>query len=98
MRYNNQQVVTDIKKELEDLKHNLKGVFSRSGESLSDKSKVLLENTIEDFHERMGKVSDTIKEKSKNVDEIVREHPWQVAGAALAVGLVAGLLIRRSKD
>ncbi|OGR89327.1 MAG: hypothetical protein A3A86_06900 [Elusimicrobia bacterium RIFCSPLOWO2_01_FULL_60_11] len=98
MKNNNAELVHEIKKELEDLKHNLKGAFSKSGEVLSDKSKALLENTIESFHERVEKVTDAVKEKSQNVDDIVHEHPWQVAGAALAVGLLTGLLIGRSRD
>jgi len=95
---NNQQVVTEIKKELEDLKNNLKGAFSKSGEVLSDKSKILLDNTIETFHERMSHLNEAVKEKSQNIDEIVHEHPWQTAGVALALGLLTGLLIRRPKD
>ncbi len=81
--HSNRQVVTDIRKELEDLKHNLKGAFSKSGEVLSDKSKTLLDNTIESFHERVEGIADTVKEKSQSIDEVVREHPWQAAGAAL---------------
>ncbi len=93
---NNKQVVTEIRNELEDLKQNLKGAFSKSGEILSDKSKALMDNTIESFHERMEKITDAVKEKSQNVDNVVREYPWQTAGAALALGLLTGFLVGRS--
>ena len=35
------------------------------------------------------------KEAADNADKFVREKPWQAVGIAAAVGLVAGLLIRR---
>ncbi|OGR83012.1 MAG: hypothetical protein A2901_01760 [Elusimicrobia bacterium RIFCSPLOWO2_01_FULL_54_10] len=102
---NNWQAVMDIKRELEDLKHNITGAFSKSGEVLSDKSKILLDNTIETFNERVEqiterveKITDAVKEKSQNIDDNVRDNPWKAAGAALALGLLAGFLISRSKD
>jgi ElaB/YqjD/DUF883 family membrane-anchored ribosome-binding protein len=35
------------------------------------------------------------KDAAKNADKYVRDNPWQAVGVAAAVGLVAGLLIRR---
>src|ERR1051326_27357 len=35
------------------------------------------------------------REVAENTDKFVREKPWQAVGIAAAVGLVAGLLIRR---
>jgi ElaB/YqjD/DUF883 family membrane-anchored ribosome-binding protein len=35
------------------------------------------------------------REAAQQTDKYVRENPWQAVGIAAAVGLVAGLLIRR---
>jgi len=35
------------------------------------------------------------REAAENTDKFVREKPWQAVGIAAAIGLVAGLLIRR---
>ena len=35
------------------------------------------------------------KQAAEETDKFVREKPWQAAGIAAAIGLVAGLLIRR---
>ena len=35
------------------------------------------------------------REAAQNTDKFVREKPWQAVGIAAAIGLVAGLLIRR---
>ena len=35
------------------------------------------------------------REAAEQTDKFVREKPWQAVGIAAAIGLVAGLLIRR---
>jgi ElaB/YqjD/DUF883 family membrane-anchored ribosome-binding protein len=35
------------------------------------------------------------REAAQSTDKFVREKPWQAVGIAAAIGLVAGLLIRR---
>lgn len=35
------------------------------------------------------------KEAAESADKFVREKPWQAVGIAAAIGLVAGMLIRR---
>jgi ElaB/YqjD/DUF883 family membrane-anchored ribosome-binding protein len=35
------------------------------------------------------------REAAESTDKFVREKPWQAVGIAAAIGLVAGLLIRR---
>jgi ElaB/YqjD/DUF883 family membrane-anchored ribosome-binding protein len=41
-------------------------------------------------------VLDKSKEYADVADDYVRENPWSAVGMAAAVGLVLGLLIRRS--
>ena len=47
------------------------------------------EKLIEDAKKRLAEFGDT-------AEQLMREHPWKVAGAAAALGVVLGLLLRRS--
>ncbi|MFO1271838.1 MAG: DUF883 family protein [Rubrivivax sp.] len=58
------------------------------------------------IRDRLGEATDTLssaqraavaraKDAAKVTDDYVREHPWQMVGAAAAVGLAIGVLIGR---
>ncbi|MGD9834656.1 MAG: YqjD family protein [Piscinibacter sp.] len=58
------------------------------------------------IRDRLGEATDTLsnaqraavaraKDAAKATDEYVHEHPWQMVGAAAAVGLAIGVLIGR---
>ena len=94
----NQKVIEEIKDELDTLKDNLKGSFSKSGEALSENAKLLMDNTLDIFKQRINKLTEMAKEKGENVDEMVRSNPWKVAGIALAAGFLIGFVSRRPKN
>jgi len=58
-----------------------------------------VQNAFEQGKEQWMQIQDQAvqysKEAADNADKFVREKPWQAVGIAAAVGLVAGLLIRR---
>ena len=95
---NNHEAFAEIRKELDTLKENLKGTFSKSGEALSENAKLLMDNTLDMFKNRVNKITETAKEKGEDVDQMVRANPWKTAGIALAAGLLIGFMARRSKS
>ena len=58
-----------------------------------------VQNAFEQGKEQWMQIQDQAVEYSKQAaeetDKFVREKPWQAVGIAAAIGLVAGLLIRR---
>ena len=58
-----------------------------------------VQNAFEQGKEQWMQIQDQAVQYSREVaestDKFVREKPWQAVGIAAAVGLVAGLLIRR---
>jgi len=58
-----------------------------------------VQNAFEQGKEQWMQIQDQAvqysREAAQNTDKFVREKPWQAVGIAAAVGLVAGLLIRR---
>lgn len=63
-----------------DATQNMESAFKRGKEQLAEWQKQGL---------------DTAREAAQSADKFVRERPWEAVGIAAAVGLVAGLLIRR---
>jgi ElaB/YqjD/DUF883 family membrane-anchored ribosome-binding protein len=49
----------------------------------------------EQMQELQEKALECTKQAAESADKFVHEKPWQAVGIAAAVGLVAGLLIRR---
>jgi len=65
---------------IESAAHHMENAFARSKEQL------------EALQEKALEVS---KAACETTDKYVRDNPWQAVGIAAAVGLVAGLVIRR---
>lgn len=66
--------------EFESATESMEGAFKRGKEQLAEWQKQGLEGA---------------REAAQTADKFVRERPWEAVGIAAAVGLVAGLLIRR---
>lgn len=58
-----------------------------------------VQNAFEQGKEQWMQIQDQAvqysREAAESTDKFVREKPWQAVGIAAAIGLVAGLLIRR---
>jgi len=68
----------------------------------SEKTNALLNKVSENLkvaRERLGDLQDNAVQKTKAAakatDHYVHEHPWQSIGAAVALGVVIGLLLNR---
>lgn len=94
---NNRDELQNLKEEFGNLLSNLKSTFGESGEKISKSSKELLDHSVDKFKDQMEKALQKGKNSKRDVEDFVREHPWQAAGAALATGLILGLLLRGRK-
>jgi len=64
-------------------------------ESAREKVQHAFEHGKEQWMEIQDQAVQCSRETAENADKFVREKPWQAVGIAAAIGLVAGLLIRR---
>jgi len=55
----------------------------------------VVKNAREQFMKWEKEGLECAKDAARSADQFVQEKPWQAAGIAAALGLVAGLLIRR---
>ena len=64
-------------------------------ESARDRVQHAFEQGKEQWMEIQKQAVEYSRDAATQTDKYVRENPWQAVGIAAAVGLVAGLLIRR---
>jgi ElaB/YqjD/DUF883 family membrane-anchored ribosome-binding protein len=94
-----EKLVGDLKTLISDAEELLRASANQAGEKISvarqkiEQSLVEGKKTLADAEKVLVKKS---KEAADVADDYVRENPWSAVGIAAAVGLVLGLLIRRS--
>jgi ElaB/YqjD/DUF883 family membrane-anchored ribosome-binding protein len=54
-----------------------------------------LRDAISDGQNLIGRLSDNVRKHVKRADDAVRSNPYQTAGIAAGIGLLAGLLLSR---
>jgi len=64
-------------------------------ESARERVQHAFEQGKEQWMQVQEQATEYCREAAEQTDKFVREKPWQAVGIAAAVGLVAGLLIRR---
>ena len=64
-------------------------------ESARDRVQNAFEQGKEQWMEIQKQAVEYSRDAAKQTDKYVRDNPWQAVGIAVAIGLVAGLLIRR---
>jgi ElaB/YqjD/DUF883 family membrane-anchored ribosome-binding protein len=90
------ELSTEFHNFVADVEDLLKASSMLSGEDIAG-IKAKLEERVAAARASIGHVSETITEKSrgtiKNIDDFVRDRPWQAAGIGVAAGLLIGLLL-----
>ena len=83
-----------------DAEELLRSTASYSGESVNA-ARTRFKETLNDFKTRVSDVQGTALGKWNEASEAsalyVRENPWKVIGAAVAVGLIVGALLHRKQ-
>lgn len=90
-----QASVDQLKSDLEALVQRAESALHRGTSKFSDQVRRRWETTLERARETVGRLRERATEGARAADECVRSHPYQGIAAAVVVGLLIGLLIRR---
>jgi ElaB/YqjD/DUF883 family membrane-anchored ribosome-binding protein len=95
----------DIKASSEETARNLRHEYSKGTEGvqdavndLRDNVREAAENVREEYDRRVDQVHQQWDQSIDGSRKSVQEHPFVAVGVALAVGILAGLLIRRNSN
>ncbi|MDH3442753.1 MAG: DUF883 family protein [Deltaproteobacteria bacterium] len=94
-----EKLVNDLKTLIGDTEELLKVSANQAGEKFSV-ARQKIEQSLVEGKKSLGDAEKMLVKKSKEAadvaDDYVRENPWSAVGIAAGVGLILGLLIRRS--
>ena len=94
-----EKLVGDLKTLIGDAEELLKASATQAGEKFSV-ARQKIEQSLVEGKKSLADAEKLLVKKSKEAadiaDDYVRENPWGAVGVAAAIGLVLGLLIRRS--
>lgn len=99
MEATREKLVSDLKVLIDDAEELLKATANQAGEKVAS-VRQRIEQSLDEGKRSLAEAEDllldTSKEAAKAADSYVRENPWNAVGIAAGIGLVLGLLIRRS--
>jgi ElaB/YqjD/DUF883 family membrane-anchored ribosome-binding protein len=94
-----EKLVGDLKSLIGDAEELLKASATQAGEKFSV-ARQKIEQSLVEGKKSLADAEKILLKKSKEAadvaDDYVRENPWGAVGIAAGIGLVLGLLIRRS--
>jgi len=94
-----EKLVGDLKTLIGDAEELLKASANQAGEKFSV-ARQKIEQSLVEGKKSLADAEKLLVKKSKEAadvaDDYVRENPWGAVGIAAGVGIVLGLLIRRS--
>jgi ElaB/YqjD/DUF883 family membrane-anchored ribosome-binding protein len=94
-----EKLVGDLKTLIGDAEELLKASASQAGEKFSV-ARQKIEQSLVEGKKSLADAEKLLVKKGKEAadiaDDYVRENPWGAVGIAAAIGLVLGVLIRRS--
>ncbi len=93
-RINTDPLVADLKAVVRDSEQLLAAVADVSGEKAETLRRRLAES-LETARETCRKLEGKTKESLQAADVVIRDHPYQSIGIALALGVVVGAVIAR---
>jgi len=99
MEATREKLVSDLKVLIGDAEELLKATANQAGEKVAT-VRQRIEQSLNEGKRSLAEAEDLLLDKSKEAakaaDAYVRENPWKAVRIAAGVGLVLGLLIRRS--
>jgi len=93
-RFNTEALVTDLKNVVRDSEELLAAVSDATGEK-AEALREKLGEKLEAARVACRKLEDKTKEGIDSADRLIRDHPYQSIGVALAVGVVIGAVVAR---
>jgi ElaB/YqjD/DUF883 family membrane-anchored ribosome-binding protein len=93
------RLVGDFRTLIGDAEELLKATTAQAGEKVTA-ARQRIEQSLTEGKKALADAEKVVIKKSKEfaeiADDYVRENPWSAVGIAASVGLVVGLLLRRS--
>jgi ElaB/YqjD/DUF883 family membrane-anchored ribosome-binding protein len=93
------RLVGDLKSLIADAEELLRATKSQAGEAVAA-ARQKIEQSLIEGKKALSDAEQMLIQRSKEAadiaDDYVHENPWSAIGIAVGVGLVAGLLMRRS--
>ena len=93
-RINTDVLVADLKNVVRDSEQLLAAVSDATGEK-AEAVRERLNETLAQARETCCKLENKTKEGVRAADQVIRDHPYESIGVALAAGVVIGALIAR---
>jgi len=93
-----EQLVEDLQRLIADAQGLAKEAKTASGEAIDEKvqaARDALRDGVDNLKKHGEAVREKTVEKSKGVDELVRENPWRSIGIAALGGFVLSMLLRK---
>ena len=85
----------ELRDELQALKGDLSRLLNTTGEGIFDASKNRAEALAEQIKVALDDLGETLSEQEGNLESIITERPIASLASAFALGVVAGLMLRR---
>lgn len=99
MAESKEKLVSDFKVLIGDAEELLRATAAQAGEK-AGAARQRIEQSIQEGRRTLAGAENVLRDKTKEAakvaDDYVRENPWSAAGIAAGIGLILGLLIRRS--
>ncbi len=99
MEVTREKLVSDLKLLLSDAEELLRATANEAGEKVTT-ARQRLEQSLQEGRKTLAETQDLVLDQAKGAakaaDVYVRENPWNAVGIAAGIGLVLGLLLRRS--
>lgn len=94
-----EQLIADFKVVVADAEALLRATANQGGEKL-DEVRAKARESLRQVNVRLAEVEDAMlaktREAAQAADAYVHNHPWKAVGVAGGVGLLVGLLLRRT--
>jgi len=94
-----EKIVSDLKTLITDAEELLKATATQAGDKITV-ARQRIEQSLIEGRKSLADAERALVERSREAvdiaDDYVRENPWSAIGIAAAVGLVIGLLVRRT--
>lgn len=94
-----EKLMGDLRTLISDAEELLKATTSQAGEKVA-MARQRIEQSLLEGKKALAEAEKVVIERSKEyadiADDYIRENPWNAVGIAAGVGLILGLLIRRS--
>lgn len=95
-----EQEIQELKDQIGELSKRLRGLSSdmwEEGEEKVGEAKKRIQAFGDDMKDNMDDASRQVRQKAKQADDFVKEHPWGAMVTGLAIGLLLGKVMGRNE-